>query len=126
MSVISTVVVGIPSEPVLGRAGLVPQQQFGSDLRSSASTIENIRNFGALPIVLAAFPLLAAYLHPVQGYAAAQFAGRGTLLASFGTWAATQMAHPQRFFDYAIFNDADWQTFFPATVRYRQCSSWLC
>jgi hypothetical protein len=79
----------------------------------SATIVQNIRNFGALPIALATLPFLAAFIYIVaRGPRQHRLLAAVLLLASFGTWAATQMANPQRFFDYAGFDGAQWQTFF--------------
>ncbi|MDQ0677776.1 hypothetical protein QFZ30_001158 [Arthrobacter pascens] len=79
----------------------------------SPSIIENIRNFGALPIVLAALPFLAAFMYILsKGSRQHRLLAVVLVVASVGSWAATQVANPQRFFDYAGFNDAEWQTFF--------------
>ncbi|MET3705848.1 hypothetical protein ABIB17_000447 [Arthrobacter sp. UYEF6] len=104
---------GYPVNPVSVVQGWFLNSSSALIFGDSASIIENIRNFGALPIVLAALPFLAAFMYVLaKGMRQDRLLAVVLLMASLGTWAATQVANPQRFFDYAIFGDAEWQTFF--------------
>lgn len=79
----------------------------------SISIIRNIQTFGPLPIVLAAAPFIVLFLFIIlKGTPAHRLLAVVFLAASFGTWAAAQVANPQPFFDYASFDQAEWDTFF--------------
>lgn len=79
----------------------------------SISIIRNMQAFGPLPIVFAATPFMALFFFVLgKGNSLHRLLAVVMLTASFGTWAATQVANPQPFFDYASFDQAKWETFF--------------
>ncbi len=79
----------------------------------SVTVTSHVHAFGALPIVVAAIPFVVLFAFIMwKGEPAQRFLAGTMVVASFGTWAATQVVNPQPFFDYAAFNAADWNGFF--------------
>lgn len=72
-----------------------------------------IQAYGPLPIVCAAIPFLVVFIFIMwKGNSVHRLVAAVMVLASFGTWAATQVVNPQSFFDYSTFTNADWDRFF--------------
>lgn len=79
---------------------------------SSTQISQNILNFGALPIALAAVPFFLVFVYLlVRGNPQQRLVSLVFVVGSVGAWAAALVLNFQNFFDYAAFDASAWHGF---------------